>query len=85
MRGIAAANAGLDPSPEQKHLIATQLPGGGWPGFGALYSAGTLNAPRMYFGSAGVTAAFAARALSPVPARFFDVVRLPARLRLGGG
>jgi hypothetical protein len=74
MRGIAAANAGLDPSSEQKQLLDAQLPGGGWPGFGALYSAGTLNAPRMYFGSAGVTAAFAARALSPVPERFLDAV-----------
>jgi hypothetical protein len=85
MRGIAAANAGLDPSAEQKQLIDTQLPGGGWPGFGALYSAGTLNAPRMYFGSAGVTAAFAARALSPVPRRFFDAVRPPSRPRLRRG
>jgi hypothetical protein len=82
MRGIAAANAGLDPAPEQEQLIETQLPGGGWPGFGALYSAGTLNAPRMYFGSAGVTAAFAVRALSPVPARFLDAAQKPSRPRL---
>jgi hypothetical protein len=68
MRAIAAANAGLDPTPEQLQLVESQRTGGSWPGFGALYSFGSAKAPPVYFGSPVVTAAFSARALSPRPA-----------------
>ncbi len=64
LRAIAARNVGLDATPELRALIERQNEEGGWDDFGALYSFGSSSAPRVYFGSKVLTAAFAMRAFA---------------------
>ncbi len=64
LRAIAAANVGIDNSPELRSLIDRQSEEGHWTDFGALYSFGSSHAHKVYFGSAILTAGFALRAFS---------------------
>jgi hypothetical protein len=67
LRAIAAANLGLDLTPELDPLVSLQDPDGGWSRFAPLYSFGSNHGPRIFFGSAIQTTAFAVRALGAAP------------------
>jgi hypothetical protein len=69
LRAIAAGNLRIDRTPELEELIALQDESGGWLRFAPLFSFGSNNAPRLYFGSSMQTTAFAVRALSPTSRR----------------
>ena len=67
LRAIAAGNLRLDPTPELVELVSLQDTDGGWSRFAPLYCFGSNSGPRIYFGSALQTSAFAVRALSEPP------------------
>jgi hypothetical protein len=69
LRAIAAGNLRIDRTAELEELIALQDESGGWLRFAPLFSFGSNNAPRLYFGSSMQTTAFAVRALSPTSRR----------------
>jgi hypothetical protein len=68
LRAIAAGNLGLDRTPELDPLVSQQDADGGWSHFAPLYCFGSSQGPRIYFGSAIQTTAFAVRALVDMPA-----------------
>lgn len=63
LRGIAAANLHLDPSPEQEILLERQSPSGAFDDPGYLYSFGRASSVPVHFRSKALTTALAARAL----------------------
>lgn len=69
LRAIAAGNLRMDRTPELEELVATQDADGGWSRYAPLFCFGSNAAPRLYFGSAMQTTAFAVRALAPVSGR----------------
>jgi hypothetical protein len=67
LRAIAAGNLGIDRTLELDQLVQSQDEDGGWSGFSPLYCFGSQRGPRIYFGSAIQTTAFAVRALGDGP------------------
>ncbi|NUO52138.1 MAG: hypothetical protein HOV80_25070 [Polyangiaceae bacterium] len=72
-RAIAAANVGLDATPELDRLVARQHEDGSWHDPDSLYTFGSNTSITMHFRSTVVTAGFAIRALSQPAERLTQI------------